>query len=461
MNDIGPGKLVALWLLLMLSAPGGIVWLWPDVTSGHAAAVFVKVSVLLALVSAIAVVFVYVLIRSWSGPLARVEDFVAALPNATAELPHDGSPEIERLSRAMSSMAERVRALVERAGMEASRREAILACMAEGVLAVDEQLRIVFCNDAFALAFSTRMPAESGRGLYEIVREPALRDVLEEVLRSGNARTDRFQLPTAAGRWFESRALPLGESSRRGAVIVLHDITDLERQEQLRKDFVADVSHELRTPLTAIRGYAETLLDGALEDKENSRKFVETILAHTVRLTNIASDLLVLSELDADGAADSRHEEIPLAGVVESALHSVERNAARTGVRIESSIPPDATVLGHRFRLEQALVNLLDNAIKFNRANGEVQVTAENKNGTVRISVRDTGPGIASSEVRRIFERFYRVDRARARPVGGTGLGLAIVKQAVEQMGGSVSVESQLGSGSTFSLVLPSGASSV
>ncbi len=371
-------------------------------------------------------------------------------------LPEDAPPELQRLSRAMSGMAERVRAVVERARTESSRREAILACMAEGVLAVDESLRVIFCNEAFARAFRTRAPVDKGRGLYEVVREPALRDVLEQVVETGAQRKDRMQFPTAAGRWFESRALPLGERPSRGAVIVLHDITDLERQEQLRKDFVADVSHELRTPLAAIRGYAETLLEGGIADQKNNRKFVETILAHTIRLNNIASDLLVLSELDA-ASPPSPPEEISVSAIVESALHSVEKIAGRSGVRLESDVCEGCAVLGHRFRLEQVLVNLVDNAVKFNRPNGEVKIIAERADGgRVRIAVSDTGIGIASSDLKRIFERFYRVDKARTRPGGGTGLGLSIVRQAIEEMGGSVSVESELGRGSTFSILLRS-----
>ncbi len=178
--------------------------------------------------------------------------------------------------------------LVERANLELSRRETIMACMAEGVLAVDKNLRVNFCNTAFAEAFSTRVPESEGRTLYEVVREPVLRDILERVAKTGVPEKDLFRLPSAAGRWFEARSLPLGEEARRGAMIALHDVTDIERQEEIRKQFVADVSHELRTPLTAIRGYAETLLDGGLEDEANNRKFVEIILHNAIRLNNIA-----------------------------------------------------------------------------------------------------------------------------------------------------------------------------
>ena len=355
----------------------------------------------------------------------------------------------------MKAMAERIRHIVERANLESYRRETILACLAEGVLAVDTSLKVIFCNDAFARAYNTRTPVDESRSLYEVVREPILRDILERVAQTGAAERDRFQLPSASGRWFEARALPLGETSRRGAVIVLHDITDIQRQEQVRKDFVADVSHELRTPLAAIRGYAETLLDGALEDQANNRKFVEIILSHAIRLNNIASDLLVISELDSNAPQTSPPERVSLLEIIDSAIHTVEGGAAMRGVRLNRGNCTECTVLGYRFRLEQAVVNLLDNAVKFNRENGEVALDCGyTDDHHVHLSISDTGIGIPSDDLKRIFERFYRVDRARSRTTGGTGLGLPIVKEVVEQMGGTITVESQLGRGSKFTIIL-------
>jgi two-component system phosphate regulon sensor histidine kinase PhoR len=321
---------------------------------------------------------------------------------------------------------------------------------------VSSDLKVVFCNEAFAQAFATRFPVREGRTVYEVVREPEIRNMLQRALVTGSAETGRFRLPSAAGRWFEARALPFGQASSSGAVIVLHDVTDIQRQEQLRKDFVANVSHELRTPLAAIRGYAETLLDGALEDRNNNRKFVEVILSHAVRLNNIASDLLVLSELDADATSPSLPEPIALQDVVSSVIGTLEAVATERDVVIEESVCDECLVQGHRHRLEQVLVNLVDNAIKFNRPGGEVRIScARTPNGQIQISVCDTGIGIPSEHLGRIFERFYRVDKARSRPAGGTGLGLPIVKEIVSRMGGTVNVESQLGRGSTFTVALP------
>lgn len=437
-------------LVLLLAS----LWLWPEIRPGEHAAALLKIALLWLVVWAAGSAIIALLEASWSAPARRLEHFVAALPSSENRLLEAGPPQLHSLARAMQAMAERVRQIVERANLELSRRETILACMAEGVLAVDRNLNVTFCNDAFAHAFSTRTPLTEGRTLYEVVREPLLREVLQRVVAKGTPEIGRFQLPSAAGRWFEARALPVGDNPVRGAVIVLHDVTDLHRQEQLRKDFVSDVSHELRTPLAAIRGYAETLLDGALDDQNNNRKFVEIILAHAIRLNNIASDLLVLSELDTDAAPPAPPERIGVVEIIESAVHTIESAASLRGIRVKRDDCRDCSVMGYRFRLEQALVNLLDNAVKFNRPDGEVSVSCGRDGARVQISVSDTGIGIPSDEINRIFERFYRVDKARSRPAGGTGLGLPIVKEVVESMGGSVSVDSQLGRGSTFMIVL-------
>jgi two-component system phosphate regulon sensor histidine kinase PhoR len=243
--------------------------------------------------------------------------------------------------------------------------------------------------------------------------------------------------------------------SGRGAIAIFHDITDLERLEQVRKDFVANVSHELRTPLAGIIGYADTLLDGGLEDVENRKRFVEIIRANAVRLGSIAADLLVLSELES-GTEPQEPEIISVSGVLEAVLLTVEAEARAREVRLVREEMQDVQVAGSRLRLEQALLNLLANAIKFNRPGGEVRVRVTvNPDGRVAIILADTGVGIPSEDLPRIFERFYRVDKARSRQVGGTGLGLSIVKHVVERMNGTIGVESQLGKGSTFTVLLP------
>jgi two-component system phosphate regulon sensor histidine kinase PhoR len=405
----------------------------------------------------IALAFAYYFSDSHTRRIGRLRAFAGDLVhNPTLRAldvgPHD---ELGALAQSLNRASTQLRELVERLNVESARREAILAGMAEGVLAVNRELRVTFCNDFFLRALGRTTPATENMPLVELIRDPELRGLLERVLSSGAPLRERVQLASAEGRTFEVQAAPLIAPSYRGAIAILHDITDLERLERVRRDFVANVSHELRTPLTAIRGYAETLLEGALEDSENNRKFLEIIKAHSIRLNNIASDLLTLSELES-GKPAAEPEWVSVNAAVEVALHTVESEERLRDVSLVWEERTDAQVRGDRTRLEQALINLLDNAVKFNRPGGKVRVeTSLGPDGKVRIVVADNGIGIPSDDLGRIFERFYRVDKARSREMGGTGLGLSIVKHVVERMGGSVVAESQIGKGSTFTLLLP------
>jgi two-component system phosphate regulon sensor histidine kinase PhoR len=210
----------------------------------------------------------------------------------------------------------------------------------------------------------------------------------------------------------------------------------------------------MRTPLTSIIACADTLLDGALNDAAGNRRFVEMIKANAGRLNSISSDLLTLSDLES-GVIPGQPERISIREVLETAMRTVEAEAATVDVKLETGVVEDVFVIGYKFRLEQALTNLLANAVKFNRPGGEVRASAMREDNSVRVAVADTGIGIPSQELSRIFERFYRVDKARSRQVGGTGLGLSIVKHVTEAMGGSIEVSSQLGKGSTFTITLP------
>ena len=398
----------------------------------------------------------FIFTRSFSRRVSQIRAYAERLldpPVFDQPLP-TGDDDLGLLARSLQRTAPRIRELVESLKMEGARREAILASMVEGVLAVDKDLRVTFCNYSFARTVNARFPVIPGMPLLELVRDPGLREIMTSVISAGERVEQRLTLPGAGARSFEVLAGPLGAPATRGALAILHDVTELERLERVRRDFVANVSHELRTPLAAIRGYAETLLDGALEDPQNNRKFVEIILAQATRLTNIASDLLSLSELESN-ALTAPAQPVSLRAALESALRTVESAARVQGVRLLCEKLDDVKVVGHELRLEQVFVNLLDNAVKFNRPNGEVQVELRSNNGKVRILIGDTGIGIPSEDLPRIFERFYRADKARSRALGGTGLGLSIVKHAVEQMGGSVQVHSRLGEGSEFTIELP------
>jgi two-component system, OmpR family, phosphate regulon sensor histidine kinase PhoR len=410
---------------------------------------------------ALASVYSWWLARRIDRLRAFAESVVDARP-VEAPLVAGEDDELGLLARSLEGMAARLRRLVARANLESAEREAILASMVEGVLAVDEKLQITFSNWAFAEVLGTATFVSDRAPLQEIVRDPALSNLLQEVLREGETLQRRLALVVTGGeeRTFEVQAAPLASAAgpaRRGAIAILHDVTHLERLERVRRDFVANVSHELRTPLTAIRGYAETLLDGGLEDRENSRHFVEIIKTHAIRLGNITSDLLTLSELES-GRPGPPPERISIPAVVESSLRTVGSAARLAGVRLVRGEVEEAEVLGNRTHLEQVLVNLLDNGVKFNRAEGEVRIESRRgPNGCVTIKVEDTGIGIPSEHLPRIFQRFYRVDKARSREAGGTGLGLAIVKHIVERLNGTVTAESELGAGSKFTITLPAG----
>ncbi|HWC96505.1 MAG TPA: ATP-binding protein [Candidatus Sulfopaludibacter sp.] len=361
--------------------------------------------------------------------------------------------EMGALASSLQLSARQVRVMVETVQRESSRLEAILSSMVEAVVAVDPLLRITFVNRAFAELMGVALPITPGVPLVQVARDHAFLEMCTSALDSGESQQKRLILAAAGARSFDVQVAPLTGDAHRGAIAMLYDVTEIERLERIRRDFVANVSHELRTPLAAVTGYAETLLEGALEDGENGRKFVEIILAKARQLNNICTDLLVLSSLESGKAPVP--EPVSLRESIQNALHTVEPVARNRGVRLICGAFDDSSVLGHEVRLEQVFVNLLENAIKFNRPDGEVRVDVARSNGHIAIHVRDTGLGIPSRDLPRIFERFYRVDKARSRATGGTGLGLAIVKHAVEQMGGSVSVESRLGQGSVFTIALP------
>lgn len=402
-------------------------------------------------------ILAYLFVRSFSRQTDELRSYAERLldPLASIEQLPAGDDDLGDLARSLQRMAPRIRELVESLKLENARREAILASMVEGVLAVDKDLRVTFCNNSFARAVGARIPVRAGMPLLDLVRDPGLLEIMTSVLTSGERTEQRLTLPAAADHTFEILAGPLAGPSTRGALAILHDVTELERLERVRKDFVANVSHELRTPLAAIRGYAETLLGGALEDREHNRKFVEIIEAQATRLSNIASDLLTLSELDSSGGVAPQPQTVSVRAVLESALRTVESAARVRGVQIHCGAIDDLTVSGSELRLEQVLVNLLDNAVKFNRPNGEVWLEARAVDGSARIAIRDTGIGIPSEDLPRVFERFYRVDKARSREMGGTGLGLSIVRHVVEQMNGTIQVDSRLGEGSVFTITIP------
>jgi two-component system phosphate regulon sensor histidine kinase PhoR len=388
-------------------------------------------------------------IKNLTGFVNRLLDLSSALPKLKA-----GNDELGELVGSLSDIAPQVGELVNQLSTELMRREAILAGMTDAVLAVDARLNVTFCNDAFLQAVGSRSSIE-GVPLIRVVRDPGLNQVVKRVVDSGAMVRQRLGPFTAGGPTFDVYAAPLSSSTWRGAIATLHDVTPVERLERSKRDFVANVSHEFRTPLATITGYAETLLNGGLEDHANRRKFVEIIQANGVRLNNIAADLLTLSEIE-DGRPGAGARPISLKQVLGNAMRAIEPAASLMQVNLAADPVSDLYVLGYGIRFEQALLNLIDNAVKFNREGGGVDVSVRECPGDqIEIRIRDTGVGIPAEDLTRIFERFYRVDKARSRQVGGTGLGLSIVKHAIEQMNGTITVESRLGQGTTFRIFLP------
>jgi len=405
----------------------------------------------------LALFIAFLVSRSLSLRIRRLKVLAENFPGGGAkDRPiEESSDELGSLERSLAGVAIELQRLLDSLRYESARREAILSGMTEGVLAVDPELRVTFCNRAFLRAIEFRGTRFEGRFVLELVRDTGLHELLRSVLHTGESQTLRFKLSAANARTFQVQATPLDMPAGLGAIAILHDITELERLEQVRKDFVANVSHELRTPLAGIIGYSDTLLDGALDDKKNNRNFVEIIRSNAVRLSNITADLLILSDLES-GVDSGEADIISIRGVLDSVMATVRSEAHAREVALIPEPIEDAYVQGSRLRLEQALLNLMANAIKFNRPGGEVRVSARAADGYASILIADTGVGIPSQDVPRIFERFYRADKARSRQVGGTGLGLSIVKHVVERMNGRIQVESQLGRGSTFTLMLPS-----
>src|SRR5438552_4740388 len=340
-------------------------------------------------------------IQNLTGFAGRLLDLTGTPPKLRA-----GNDELGELVHALSGMAPQIEETVNRLSAELTRREAILASMSDAVLAVDARLNVTFCNKAFIHAAGSHANVE-GLPLIRVIRDPGLIQVVKQAVDSGEMVRKRLQLNTPEGCSFDVYAAPLSGTSWRGAIAILRDVTPIERLERAKRDFVANVSHEFRTPLATIAGYAETLLDGGLEDEANRRRFVEIIQANSVRLNNIAADLLTLSEIE-EGRPDAGARPISLRNAIGNAMRAVEPAASLRGVHLCADPVPDLHVLGYGIRFEQALLNLLDNAVKFNKEGGNVAVSVGDRpDGQIEIRIRDTGVGIPAQDLSRIFERFY------------------------------------------------------
>jgi two-component system phosphate regulon sensor histidine kinase PhoR len=374
--------------------------------------------------------------------------------------------ELSDLADSLNVTAARMDGEIRLLSGERNRSSAILRSMVEGVAVIDAEERLVFYNRAFSEILNVDPASAEGRPLIEVVRNSELVGLIRRALRGdeglqsditmGITQTQSFSITAAPVKALDVSAsgrAPEGKPS--GAVVVLHDVTELRRLERVRQDFVANVSHEFKTPLTAIQGFAETLLAGALDDPENNRRFLEIIRNHAVRLARLTNDLLKLARIEA-GKMELEFSSVGLLELIEACTETTLLKANRKEITLEITVPPQLpAVRGDAALLRDVLQNLLDNAIQYTPPRGHISVVASAGPREAVITVADTGIGIPLADSERIFERFYRVDAARSREAGGTGLGLSIAKHIVEAHGGKLWVESTVGQGSKFFFSLP------
>jgi len=374
-------------------------------------------------------------------------------------LPSYNGAEMAGLAEAMNQMAAQLDDRIRTVVRQRNEQEAVLSSMLEGVLAVDKEERILRMNHTAADLLDIVPEEAIGRRILEKVRKPELQKFISEALRSQSGiEADISLIIRGKKRFLQAHGTPLRDSRGKdiGALVVLNDMTRLQRLENIRRDFVANVSHELKTPITAIKGSVETLLSGAMDEPDSAHRFLEIVARQADRLNAIIEDLLALSRVEQgeeqDGIELIRTD---ILQVLQSALQSCQVKAEEKRVHLDLGCPDGLLAPINAPLLEQALVNLIDNAINYSSENSKVSVTATREDDNLKIQVQDWGSGIPNEYLPRLFERFYRVDRARSRKFGGTGLGLAIVKHIVQAHHGQIRVDSTPGEGSVFTIKLP------
>jgi two-component system phosphate regulon sensor histidine kinase PhoR len=347
---------------------------------------------------------------------------------------------IERATSSASASAEVLRAVLDAAR--------------EGILIVDASTRITTANRAANSAFAWQDGTLTEKRLSEVIRNPDLHAAFRSAIDDRTSHDVRVEFADRGKRTFDVHVAPVVVDGEVYAAGVFYDVTQIERLEKVRQEFLSNISHELRTPLTAIMAFVETLEDGAVDDPEHNRRFLGVIRRNAERMRALIGDILELSLIES-GKVSIDPRKVDVSAMVGEVFSSLSSAAQLRGIELSNELPRGSTAFADPTRLEQMLTNLIDNAVKFNRENGRVTVRMEKRDKTDVITVEDTGEGIPAEHLDRIFERFYRADRGRTREVGGTGLGLAIVKHLARLHNGEVSVRSVLGGGSSFSIELP------
>jgi len=409
--------------------------------------------------SAIAVV--YIVRRKWIEPWRELEQLVKQI--GRGEQPRTfligGGPEPRRVSVGLEDILTRQRELSRQIGQGTSGQKAILGAMHDALLVVDNQGRLALVNPAFRDLFGVGEDS-LGSPLLESVRDPAIERIVGETLRHRKPSQGELMIDRRA---FQMTSVPMGSDngSVDGAVVLFHDITALKRADEVRRDFVANVSHELRTPLSILRGYIETMLDDPKMSRGETVRILEVMDQHSKRLGLLANDLLTLARLES-GTSSVQLSEIDLLRFLSDVVRDWGKKFVTKNLEPVVDVADDcSSVRADEERLREVFDNLLDNAVKYSGDGGAVRLAGERQNGEVILTVSDSGAGIGREDLPRIFERFYRADKARSRELGGTGLGLSIVKHIVQLHGGRVEAESELGKGTTIRVILPSSASPV
>jgi two-component system phosphate regulon sensor histidine kinase PhoR len=402
----------------------------------------------------------WILSRHVARPVAEIASAARSLADGdlNTQFPAADTDELIGLTESIRQLAQQIEERSHVIGRKGHEQEAVLASMVEGVLAVDPQERVISLNRAAAELIGSRQSDVPGRSLQEVLRNADLRRFASRALRSDEPIEDDVVLHGAQEKILRIRGTALRDGAGRsvGAVIVLNDVTRFRHLENVRQDFVANVSHELKTPIASIKGFVETLLDGAVEHREDALRFLKIIAKQADRLNAIIEDLLSLAKIEQnERAADLPLVDSSIKDVLEAAVSDCQTKAAARQISVKLNCEPSLRAAINPPLLEQAVANLLDNAVKYSEPSRLVQIHAQQTLGEVIIAVSDEGCGIESEHLPRLFERFYRVDRARSRKLGGTGLGLSIVKHIVQAHRGHITVASRIGKGSTFTIHLP------
>lgn len=419
-----------------------------------------QITLAFILVTVFVTVFSIIIVRRLTRPIEqmRINAAQIAAGNMNVKLPIPAGGSIRELALSMNDMAEQLKFRIDQITNEKNERDAMFASMTEGVIAVDLKGIIQDINPAAYKIFD--LPANAiGLSFYGVVRNPELHAFLEQIIKEKKPIESEFTFYGTMERHIRIKGTVIRVDGDHvsAVLIVLSDFTRIKKLENFRRDFIADVSHEIKTPLTALKGAVETLQEGAINEPASAAKFMDIISRHSDRLNALVSDILSLSELERKTSSDEMDfDVIRIAGPVTGAIELCKDRATAKNITLTITEPAgEFKVKGDSQLLEQAVINLIDNAIKYNLSGTKIQISVVASGNDILISVSDDGSGIAPEHLPRLFERFYRVDKARSRKLGGTGLGLAIVKHIVQLHKGSAEVQSSPSHGSTFTIRLP------